>query len=115
MTITLSRPVSFLSIGLIMAVLGCVIFAFLWIDRSISCTYLSASLDATIGNARLVNSLLESEWSGITEQELLEKLKAEVERRKHEFVVIDVDSEQDVVWFNEVRFEFESGKLKKIR
>ena len=118
MTIRLSRPVTFLLIGLIMAVMGCVVLTFLWIDRSISYTYLSASLDATTENARLVNSLLESEWSGITEQELLEKLeklKAEVERRKeHESVVIDVNSEQGVIWFNEVRFEFESGRLKKI-
>lgn len=111
----MSNPVTLLSIGLILAVIGCVVLAFLWIDRSISYTYLSASLDTTIENTRLVNSLLESEWSEITEQELLEKLRTEVIRRKwQESVVIDVDSEQGVIWLNEVKFEFESGKLKKI-
>jgi len=82
---------------------------------SISYTYLKTSFDRHVENADLVNSLLESEWSGITRQEVLERLKAEVERRKeHESVVIDVDSEQGVIWLNEVRFGFESGKLKKI-
>ena len=104
-----------MSIGLILSLIGCIFFAFRWIDMSISYTYLEASFDRHAENADSVNSLLESEWSGIAEQEVLERLKAEVERRKeHESVVIDVDCEQGVIWLNEVRFEFESGKMKKI-
>lgn len=110
----LSSSVVSLSIGLILAVVGCVFFAVRWIDVSISYTYLEDSFNRHIGNANLVNSLLENELVGISEKDLLGKLEAEVMRRNKEVVVIDVDSDQGVIWLNEVRFELEYGRLKKI-
>jgi len=103
-----------LSLGFALALTGCVVFASLWINMSISYTYLNASFDRNNQNARLVRSLLEREWSEMTEQEVLKKLRVEAMHRKEtEPLIIKVDSEQNVIWLDDVRFEFEDGKLKK--
>ena len=110
-----SKLMTILAIGFSLSLAGCIFLAFRLMDMSISYTHLEASIRKHIENADLVSSLLESEWNGISENELLERLEVEVGRRhEDEFVVIDVYHDQGVILLNEVRFEFESGRLNKI-
>lgn len=111
-----SLPVVLLSAGFALALVGCTVFAYRWIDTSITLSYLDSSYHSTLRDARLAQALLEREWSGMTKQELLEKLKAEATRRgDRAFIKTD---ENGIVWFSDVGdigFEFEAGKLQKVR
>lgn len=104
----------FLVIGFIISFLGCVLFAYLWIDRSISLAYSDTSYEESLGFKRVL-SLLENEWAEISEQELLAKLKAESARQPDERIVIFKDDESDVIVFDTIEFELESGRLKRIK
>lgn len=104
-----------LAIGLVLSLAACAFFAVRWIDLAISYTYLEASFDQHVENSRLVSSLLQSEWSEMTHDEILHALRAEVERQKErQSLVVQVDSEQNVIWLNEVRFQFSGQKLRRI-
>jgi DNA-directed RNA polymerase len=109
-----SKAVVFLSIGLVVSVLGCGVLAYMWIDRSVSFAYLSASHDTTVSALKKVTSLLENEWLGMSEQDLLLKLQAEADRRVDEEVVIERDSEEGVIWFDEIKFELEAGSVRRV-
>jgi hypothetical protein len=103
-----------LSIGFAICFLGCIFFAHQWIDVSISLAYLDTSSQESLGVKRAL-SLLENEWLGISEPELLKKLKAESDRQPDENIVIFKDDESDTIVFDTIYFEFESGKLKRIK
>ena len=103
-----------LSIGLLLSIIGCFVFGCLWFDRSISLKYLSASHESTVSAFYKVCSLLQSDWKGLSTNEVLEKLELEIKYMGNKDIVIDTNSEPGVIWFDEIRFEFESGKLKKI-
>lgn len=98
--------------ALVASLIGCALFAYLWIDRSISLSYLNQSIDASNVALRRLEDLLGNEWSGMLEKSVLEKLQAEAVRHPNEKIVIK--KENDVIWFDEIRFSFEQGRLKKI-
>ncbi len=56
------------------------VLAYLWIDRSITVTYLDASEQSSSQMVRSLERLLEQEWSGLSEAQLLEKLHRVEER-----------------------------------
>lgn len=103
-----------LSIILLVTISGALVFAVLWIDKTLSYSYLQASHEATVENARLVSSLLEKEWLGLPKKEVLNKLRNETGANNPHRAIVKVDDKQGVIWLNEVRLQFESGKLKSI-
>lgn len=98
--------------ALMVSLLGCVVLAYLWIDRSISLSYARQSADADSAATRRLERLLGIAWKGMPESAVLEKLRAEAARDPAENIVIN--KEADVIWFDETRFNFEQGKLKSV-
>ena len=71
-------------------------------------------MDQGYRNIALVQGLerlLETEWRGMPESAVLEKLQAEAARHPDEIIV---KKEAEVIWFEETRFNFEHGKLKSV-
>lgn len=105
----------FLSIGFVLALVGCLVFAYRWIDTSITLAYTNSSYDTASYEMEFSDTLLEREWIGMPKQELLDKLKAE-EARRGDTAYFKTD-ENGIVWFCDlgcVGLEFEAGKLKKL-
>lgn len=106
-----SRMTLLLSVGFLMTCLGCIALAYLWIDRSITLSYLEASHETTADALSRVSLLLEGEWNGLSEADLLRKLREANRRSEGEALI---KREENVIWFDTIRFEFESGRLRKI-
>ena len=113
MNFKIKMSTMFLTICLIVCFLGCVVLGYMWIDRSISLAYLDKSYELSLENNRL-SLLLENEWKGIPEQVLLKKLEDISKNFPKEEIVIYKDDESNVIVFDTIEFELESGKLKQI-
>lgn len=111
----MSRATMLMAVGLLVSVVACVIFAYLLIDRSISLSYLEASQRSTQHGYTQLAALVEHEWFGLAESEVLRRLQAEAARHPHRMIVVKRDSSANVIWFDDVRFEFESGGLIRVR
>ena len=68
--------------ALIAALAGCSAFAYLWIDRSVTLSYVKQSADASDASIHRLETLLGAAWSGMSESAVLEKLQAEAADRK---------------------------------
>ena len=101
---------SLLAIALAASLLGCAALAYLWIDRSITLSYVTQSADASDASVRELQYLLEDEWRGMPMEAILQKLKGAAARRPAEKII--VKREGDVIWFNDIRIDFEQGQLK---
>ncbi|WP_176456848.1 Imm58 family immunity protein [Bordetella genomosp. 5] len=101
-----------LAVALTLSLCACALFAYLWIDRSITLTYTSASFDLNAAVTRQLKVLLEVAWVGMPEDEVVQKLQAASERlpTKHSFI----KKEENVIWFNQVPFTFDDGKLVSV-
>jgi Immunity protein 58 len=94
------------------AIVACVTLTYLWIDQSVSLSYARQSAE-TSHNALLgLRVLLEDEWRGQPEAQLLQKLQAAAARMPNAKVIIK--REGDVIWFDSMRFNLEQGKLSSI-
>lgn len=98
--------------ALIAALAGCAALAYLWIDRSVTLSYVRQSADASDASIHRLERLLGAEWSGMSESAVLEKLQAEAARHPNE--AIAVKKEDGVIWFDEIRFNFDRGRLKSV-
>ena len=98
--------------ALIASLVGCAVLAYLWIDRSITLSYVNQSADASNVATRHLEWLLGSAWSGMSENAVLEKLQLEATRHPNDSII--VKREDGVIWFGETRFNFEHGRLKSI-
>ena len=105
-------PVLLIRLGI--AIVACAVFAYMWIDSAMSYTYMEASQSSTAAAYDKLSYLLESEWAGLSERAVLEKVEAVARARNNEGIVIDANSTEDVIWFGEVKLEFESGELRGI-
>lgn len=102
-----------LVVGIVLVVLlaGCVVSTYLWIDRSITLAHVSDSLEFSERSAKNLESLLQREWRGRAQAEVVEQLKRAAEASGH--IVVKQDT-QGVVWFDDIPFRFEAGRLKSI-
>lgn len=100
-----------LALGFLIASVGCAVLAYLWIDRSITLSYVSASHQTTADALSRLSLLLETEWIGMSEEDLLQKLQGANRRSGQEILI---KKEGNVIWFDNIRFELEAGRLKKI-
>ena len=94
------------------AVLACAVLAYLWIDRSISLSYARQGAETANNAVRQLERLLEEEWRGMPEAQVLLKLQKAAARMPNAKVVIK--KEEGVIWFDEVRFSLEKGQLSSI-
>ncbi len=103
----------FLIVGFIISFVICVVFAYLWVDQSISNAYSDTSYEKT-ASLKSLKGLLEEEWLGMSEEALMTKLQIRVNNRPEERIVLFKDEESGLVVFDTLQFRFESGKLKNI-
>mgnify|MGYP002813822862 CR=1 FL=1 len=87
-------------------------FAYLWIDRSISLGYAIQSTETANNAVRRLEGLLQENWRGLPEAEVLQKLQKAATRMPGPKVV--VKREDGVIWFDDVRFNFEQGLLSSV-
>ena len=102
------------AIALVISLISCGALAYVWVDLVISYKYLKASYDETEGY-RNVSALLEREWSGQTEQDTLRRLQAEARSRSDKHSIVKQEQAENVIWFDNTRFEFSNGRLTRIR
>lgn len=101
--------------ALVASLLACGIFAYLWIDRSVTLTYAEAGSRSTEQARDLAFALLAHEWSGLSENEVLKRLNAETARRPQDRILVKHEPLDHVIWFDSIRFEFQTDRLAKIR
>jgi len=109
------RLVAVLALALAASIVGCGVLAYLWIDRSISLGYAVSGARSSEQARDLLSTLLEREWQGLAEDEVLTRLTAEAARRPQDQILVKAEPSEHLIWFNNTRFEFQSGKLAKIR
>ncbi|MCO8592614.1 Imm58 family immunity protein [Burkholderia multivorans] len=90
----------------------CLILAYFWVDRSISLDYSRQSEDAANIALRGVEHVLEQEWRGLPEAEVLRRLQAAFPSSPTARPIVEKDG--DVVWLDEIPFYIEKGSLKSI-
>lgn len=104
--------VKLLTISLVIFIFISMLLGYAWIDRSVSLTYLKASMDSCSASERRLGRLLGDSWQGLSKAEVLAKLKAEAARHPNEKMIINV--EQATIWFEDTQFNFRDGKLINI-
>jgi len=92
--------------------LGCLLFAYLWLDQSITLSYVSQSVASAEASKKRLEGLLETDWKGLPEDLVFEKLQAEAARHPADNIV--VKKEGDIIFFDWIQFEFENGRLVSV-
>lgn len=101
-----------LTASLVVAVLGCLLLAYLWIDRSISLSYMQQSYETERNSAETLQKLIASEWKGMPEAQVQKKLEQAAAQMPERAVV--VKKEDDSIWFDQVAFNIKQGKLESV-
>lgn len=97
---------------LITAMLGCAVLAYLWIDRSITLSYTSQEVETSYDSMRHFEYLLQDEWRGMPEAQVLQKLQNAAARMPNAEIVIK--KEEGAIWFDQVRFNIVHGQLNSV-
>jgi hypothetical protein len=99
------------------ALLGCCCLLLMYrvFDMGISRTYADASMKDTARHGELLASIIEHEWAGMTEDQLMPKLQAYVKSHPDDEIFIAKDAEEHAVYLGDVSFDFKDGKLSKVR
>ena len=106
------RFVTFLLVFSIISLVGCVVFAYFWIDCSISLTYMKQAYDSEKNSVENLQFLILSEWKGITENELQAKLESAIKKTPEHNLFIK--KEENIIWFDQTAFNIKGGKLESI-
>jgi hypothetical protein len=94
--------------------LCCLALAYRVFDQGITRTYVDASMEDSARHSALLAGIVEYEWSGLTEEQLMSKLRAYVALQGKGATVLKRDSETGDVYLDGVHFEFRDGKLVKV-
>jgi hypothetical protein len=95
--------------------LCCVALAYRVIDQGITHTYLNASQETSSRHIKLLTGLIELEWLGQPEEQVMSRLKTFVSSQPPDTIVLKRDNEEkNVIFFEGFRFEFRNGKLVKV-
>lgn len=92
--------------------LSSITFAYLWIDRSISLSYMEASFIISNNENQNLLIILNDELKDKSSQEIIKKLEAII--TKHPNKNLFLKNKDNSVWFGDIKFEFKEGKLKEI-
>lgn len=106
-------PIVYLSVSLALALAMAVVFAYYWIDRSISLAYVEQSAEDSARSNRNLELLLIAEWNGMPKSVVLRKLEQTAKRHPPGAIVIKEDRD-GIVWFEDTSFHFSNGKLIRI-
>jgi hypothetical protein len=94
--------------------LCCGALAYRAFDQGLTRTYADASAEESVRHSALLAGVVEYEWSGLTEEQLMTKLTAYAAIQGNRSVVLKRDPETGDVYLDGVRFEFRDGKLVKV-
>jgi hypothetical protein len=97
----------------ILAVL-CLVLAYHVLDGGISHTYLRASYESTARQSAVMAGLVEKEWMGQSEAEVMSRLQAYVDSMPHEHILLKREAEENAVYLENTAFRFRDGKLVKV-
>lgn len=103
-----------LSICLVLTSFLCILFAWLWIDRTITLAYVNASLDSEVRARNIITNLMESEWYGKDENYIYQKLRIEVKKRPEDIIILKKSDDGKGIDFDSFHFQFDNGKFKNI-
>jgi non-ribosomal peptide synthetase component F len=108
----MSKTTMLLTTSLVISVLGCLVLAYLWIDRSISLSYMQQSYETERHSVESLQKLIASEWKGIPEAQVQKKLEQVAAQMPERTVV--VKKEDESIWFDQVAFNIKQGKLDSV-
>lgn len=108
----MTRSTLALSMILAISLLVCAVLAYLWIDRSISLSYMTQSYETERSSVENLQRLIVLEWKGIPESRLQEKLESAAAKMPDRSVV--VKNEGSVIWFDQVAFNIKNGRLDSV-
>lgn len=109
----LSNP-RFLWIVIAISIASCLSLAYLWIDRSISLSYMSASNRTTEEARDQALKLLAREWSKKSPDEVFAKLTIVKEQSKDSELVLKREQADNTILFGNLRFKFVNNQLTEI-
>jgi hypothetical protein len=99
------------------ALLGvvCFLLAYRVFDQGITLTYLDASEETSARHIKLLTGLVEHEWLGLTEEQVMLRLEGYIASQPLDSIVLKRDTESKVIYFEGIRFEFHDGKLVRVK
>lgn len=101
-----------LTISLVTSLLGCVVLAYLWIDRSISLSYMQISYETERTSVESLQKIIASEWKDMPESQVAKKLGQVAAQMPQREVV--VKKEEESIWFDQIAFNIKQGKLDSV-
>jgi hypothetical protein len=96
----------------ILLLAGCLFFAYLWIDRSITLSYVDQPLSLAIQDERLLRSLLKMVSYGFSKEQIIVILKEEYNSRPNDKIVMQIGD--DSIYYDGFEFIFKDDKLVDI-
>lgn len=102
----------FLSLSLSASLICCAVLAYFWIDRSISLSYLRQSYETERSSVEDLQKLIASEWKGLPEGQVQRKLEQAAAKMPERRIV--VKKEGSIIWFDQVPFNIEQGRLESV-
>lgn len=108
----MARSTIVLSIALTISLLACAVLAYLWLDRSISLSYMRQSYETERSSVESLQKLIALEWMDLPEDQLREKLEKSAAKMPEQSVV--VKKEGSAIWFDQVAFHIKNGKLDSV-
>ena len=92
-------------------VVVCVALAYRVLAQGITRTYLDASIESLDRHIKLLTSLIEEDWRGMTQEQVMRHLEAVAQKQPPGSTVLKRDQETGAILFEGMRFEFVDGKL----
>lgn len=94
---------------------ACLALGYLWIDRSITLSYVEASIRNT-GEARdQATMLLAHEWKELRTDDVYARLQKIKEQTKDAETLLKRESTEGVIYFGNLRFKFENDRLAEVK
>jgi Immunity protein 58 len=95
--------------------LCCLFLVYRVMDLGISRTYSAASAESDTRDLQALKGLLEKEWKGLSEHQVLARLQAFAASKPSGSVVLKrLPEDANSIYFEGFRFEFRDGKLSKV-
>ena len=92
---------------------GCVVFSYLWIDRSITLSYVTEGLEVNKNAIDNLKLIVELQWQDMPKSEVLKKL-TKLQQNYPETNFILKQDQDGSLWFEDINFVFQSDRLEKI-
>lgn len=84
-------------------------------DLGLTRTYLDASQEASAMHIRLLTDLIQHEWIGLPEEQVMSRLNAFSASKGPGAIVLKREPETNAIYLEGVRFEFRNGKLASVK